>query len=276
MSPFEELQRNLRTRIVGRRIHAYEMVISTSDVVRELADRGAEEGTVVFAEEQTCGRGRLGRTWWSPRGRGIWMSVLLRPPVHRGTVPMTTIIGALATADAVRAVTRLPAMIRWPNDVLVGGRKVAGVLVEARTVSRTSSEGSQDRGHVGGDRELVLGIGIDVNVPQAEMPEDIAGFATSLSEAAGEDIDRLKLARTLLIELDRWYRIKLAQNIEAINQRWRELSATFGRTIVLEENGKRYEGTVIDVDARLGLALRLSSGNIRNFRGEHVTVITHG
>lgn len=261
--PFlEQVRRGLATRIVGREIHAYDLVTSTNDVVWELAGRGAEEGTVVFAEEQTRGRGRLGRTWWSPRGKGIWMSVLLRPPVREGVVPMTTIIGALATADAIRSAARLPAMIRWPNDVIIEEKKAAGVLVEARVGSA--------------GRELVLGIGIDVNAGAAEMPEEIAGLATSLSEAAGEEIDRPELARAVLQELDRWYQIKLDGDAEAVNRRWRELSATLGHRITLEERGRRYEGDVVDVDIRLGLALRLGRGGIRHFRGEHVSVIDHG
>ena len=258
----EQVRRSLTTRIVGRDIRAYDLVISTNDVVWELADRGAEEGTVVFAEEQTRGRGRLGRTWWSPRGKGIWMSVLLRPPVREGAVPMTTIIGALAVADAVRAQTRLPAMIRWPNDITIEDRKAAGILVEART------------GPAG--RELGLGIGLDVNAGECGMPDEIATLATSLSEAAGEEFDRAALARALLQALDRWYQVKLDGGVEAINQRWRELSASLGRKITLEEHGGRYEGDVIDVDIRFGLALRLERGTIRHFRGEHVSVLDHG
>lgn len=261
-SALKTLKSGLATRIVGREIHARDLVVSTNDVLWELAKHGSEEGTVVFAEEQTAGRGRFGRNWWSPRGKGIWMSVLLRPPTREGTVPMTTIIGALATAEAVRSTTLLSAMIRWPNDILVEGRKVAGVLVEART------------GRNG--RELVLGIGIDVNARQAEMPDDIADLAISLSEATGEPVDEPGLAKVLLHELDRWYQVKLSGDIEAINRRWRELSATLDRRIVLDEHGRRYEGNVIDVDARLGLALRLDRGGIRHFRGEHVTVIRHG
>jgi len=260
-SAVKALKDGLATRIVGREIHARGLVASTNDVLWELADRGAEEGTVVFAEEQTAGRGRLGRSWWSPRGKGIWMSVLLRPPASDGTVPMTTIVGALATAEAVRSTTRLPAMIRWPNDILVEGKKAAGVLVEART------------GRNG--RELVLGIGVDVNAMQAEMPDDIADLAVSLSEAAGEPVDEPGLAKALLGELDRWYQVKLGGDIEAINRRWRELSATLDHRIVLEEHGRRYEGNVIDVDVRLGLALRLDRGGIRHFRGEHVSVVRH-
>jgi len=262
----DELRRGLRARVIGREVHVHDRVVSTNDVAWALADRGAGDGTVVFAEEQTGGRGRLGRGWWSPRGVGIWMSVLLRPPApagaeQEGAVPMTTIIGALAAAEAIRAVTGLPAMIRWPNDVLVDQKKVAGVLVEAR------------QGKAG--RELVLGIGVDVNAQQSEMPQDIAGLATSLSEAAGEDVDRLEVAKELLQELDRWYHVVLARDTEVINRRWRELSATLGREIELDEDGRRYTGTVIDVDVRVGLALRLDQGSIRHFRGEHVTVIRH-
>jgi BirA family transcriptional regulator, biotin operon repressor / biotin---[acetyl-CoA-carboxylase] ligase len=256
-----ELQSGLGTRIIGREIHVYDLVISTNDVAWELAGRGARDGTVVLAEEQTQGRGRLGRTWWSPRGRGIWMSVLLHPPTPEGAVPMVTIVGALATADAIRETTRLPAMIRWPNDIMIEGRKAAGILVESHR---------GPRGH-----EVVLGIGLDVDAAGAEMPEDIADLATSLSEALGERVDRVALARQLLTDLDRWYQVKLDRDIGRINQHWRELSATLGHRIVLEENGRRYEGEVADLDVVDGLALRLGRGNIRHFRGEHVSVIEH-
>jgi len=248
------LARGLGTRLVGRDLRVFDLVVSTNDVAWELAAQGVEEGTVVLAEGQTAGRGRLGRNWWSPRGAGLWLSVLLRPPARKGGVPMTTIIGALATADAIRTETRLPAKIRWPNDVLVEGRKVAGVLVEAR------------------GRELVLGIGIDVNVAAADVPGEFAAVATSLSEATGGPVDRLGLARRLLRELDRWYRVKLDGDTGAINDRWRELSAVLGEHLALDERGRRYQGTVIDVDVRFGIALRLDTGGIRHFRGEHVSL----
>ena len=152
-------------------------------------------------------------------------------------------------------------MIRWPNDVIVEAKKIAGVLVEARYGPR--------------GRELVLGIGLDVNAAAPEMPEEIAGLATSLSEAAGEEFDRVGVAQALLLALDRWYQIKLDGDADAINRRWRELSATLGRRIVLEEHGRRYEGNVIDVDIRHGLALRLDRGTIRHFRGEQVSLVGH-
>ena len=255
----DDLRRGLHTRVVGRRVRVFQRVTSTNDVIGDLARQGEPEGTVVLAETQTEGRGRRGRGWWSPPGKGVWMSVLLSPPVRRGSVPVTTIIGGLAVSDAIRASTGLPALIRWPNDVVIGGRKVAGVLVEAHQRP--------------GGRDLLLGIGIDVNAGQDELPPEIADIATSLSEAAGEPIDRVELVRTLLGELDRWYRIKLDRDIDTINEQWRERSATLGRRIVLEEHGRLFEGTVADVDVRFGIALRMSRGNIRHFRGEHISLI---
>jgi BirA family biotin operon repressor/biotin-[acetyl-CoA-carboxylase] ligase len=254
------LKDGLHTRLVGRDIHVYDRVISTNDVLWELAARGAEEGTVVFADEQTAGRGRLGRTWWSPPGVGIWMSVLLKSGSPGGAVPTMTLAGALAVADAVRAETGLDAMIRWPNDVLVAGRKVAGVIVEARA----------GRSHT----DLVLGMGVDVNAAPEDLPPELAGRATSLSAAAGRPVDRLRLARRLLTELDRWEQLELEGETGAIRRRWRELSATLGGRTCVEERGRRYSGTVIDLDAELGLVLRLDRGGIRHFRGEHVGLVT--
>lgn len=250
----------LRTRIVGRTIHFLDTVPSTNDAAWDRAKAGDDEGTVVFAEEQTRGRGRLGRTWWSPRGKGLWLSVLLRPADREGAVPATTIIGALAAAEAIRAETRLRALIRWPNDILVDDLKVGGILVEARA----------------GRRELVLGIGIDVGSWQgSRVPKDVAVVATNLSDAADTPVDRAAFARALLRRLDRWHAVQLDRDYESINQKWKELSATLGRQITLEENGRTFEGTVIDVDVRFGLAMRLPRGAIRQFRAEHLTILRH-
>ena len=253
--------RPLRTRIVGRAVHFLDSVPSTNDAAWDRVKAGDDEGTVIFAEEQTRGRGRLGRTWWSPRGKGLWMSILLRPPHREGAVPATTIIAALAVAEAIRSETRLRALIRWPNDILIDDKKVGGILVEARA----------------GRREVVLGIGIDVESQATgpRIPKEVAAIATSLADAAGDDIDRAHFARTVLRKLDRWYRVQLNRDFDAINQKWKELSATMGRQIALEEDGHTYEGTVIDVDVRFGLALRLRRGSIRQFRGEHVTILRH-
>jgi BirA family biotin operon repressor/biotin-[acetyl-CoA-carboxylase] ligase len=257
----EAIRSGLRARQIGRDIIVRQWVTSTNDIAWELADAGADEGLVVFAEEQTAGRGRLGRSWWSPRGGGLWMSVLLRPSGWDGTVPIVTIIGALAVADAVRERTDLPAMIRWPNDVLVDDRKIAGVLVEARQTTA--------------GRALVAGIGIDVGLAQAELPPELVKLAVSIAAALGKPVNRVAIARAVLESLDRWYRVALDGDLDAVNGRWRELSVTLGRTVTLEEHGRRYRGTVIDVDVRLGLALRLDRGAVRHFRGEHVSLVAH-
>jgi BirA family biotin operon repressor/biotin-[acetyl-CoA-carboxylase] ligase len=252
------IRKGLRSRLIGREVIVRQAVPSTNDIALELAEAGADEGLAVFAEEQTAGRGRLGRTWWSPRGGGLWLSILLRPRSDGG-VPIVTIVGALGVADAIRSETGLPAMIRWPNDVLVDGRKVSGVLVEARQRA--------------GGPALVLGIGLDVGVARAAMPPELANVAVSLSDALGRPVDRVAMARSLLAALDRWYRIALDGDLAAINDRWRELSATLGETITLCEHARTYHGTVIDVDVRLGLALRLDRGAVRHFRGEHVSLV---
>ena len=261
----EILRKNLRTRIIGRELFVFPLVTSTNDVIWEFADRGMPEGTVVFAEEQTSGRGRMGRNWWSARGKGIWMSALLHPPKRKnafGTISATTIVGAIATAEAISAVTKLKALIRWPNDIFMHDKKLGGVLVEERVRA--------------GAREVVLGIGINANAATDDMPAEIRKLATSLSAETGGAVDRAALARALLRALDRWYLAKLDGDYESINARWQELSSTLGRRIVIEERGRRYEGTVIDHDIRHGLALRLNSGPIRHFRSEHVSVIEHG
>src|SRR5208283_4121751 len=156
-----------KTKIIGRDIQFFEQTTSTNDVIEKLARDGVKEGVVVFAESQTRGRGRLGRKWISPAHKGLWFSILLRPELRPQETTQLTVASATALRRAIQSETGLKPEIKWPNDILVGGKKVAGILTEL------SAE--LDRVH-----HITLGIGVDVNVTAAELPAEIRPIATSL------------------------------------------------------------------------------------------------
>ena len=253
----DELTYGLDTAVIGRNIVVLERVSSTNDAAWELAGNGAADGLVVLAEEQTHGRGRMGRSWFSPRG-GLWMSIVLIPgqPAERATA--ITMAASVAVARAIRTFPGCDASIRWPNDILIDGRKVAGVMVE--TGSSRSLHGT-----------FILGIGVDVNC--TEFPREIEPLATALAVHAGGKIRPADLARLIIRFLDELYSQIVRGEHAAIGDEWLALSSTVGQRITIMRNGRTYRGEVVDMDPVAGLMVRLDSGFVRAFKGEHVTVV---
>lgn len=196
---------------IGRNIVHYFRTESTNAVALKLAADGAEHGTVVVAEEQTAGRGRLGRTWFSEKSTGIYISIILRPPLAPAAAPVLTLMAGLAGQRAISSVTGLAVDIRWPNDLLVNGKKVCGILTEM------SAE--VDRLHA-----VVLGVGMNVN--HSQMPADLEEIATSLRMEAHRGISRVQVLVALLREIERYYQLLLKSGNKAITERW-EAGSTF-------------------------------------------------
>jgi BirA family biotin operon repressor/biotin-[acetyl-CoA-carboxylase] ligase len=252
-----EIQDGLCTRFMGRIIHSYEELPSTQGVARDLALGGCPEGTVVLAERQTEGRGRIGRPW-SSLPQGVAMSVVLRPETEPEKASVFPLLAGVAVAESVSSVTGLRARLKWPNDVLVQGRKAAGILAEL------SAE--LDR-----INHLVLGIGINVNARAWQMPSDMAAEATSLRAESGTHVSRIDLVRVILTELERYYDILLRRGFEPVRQAWKTLGATLGARVLVERGGKELEGTALDIDrqgalileARDGTRVRVTAGDIR-------------
>jgi len=245
---------NLGTRVIGRHTRWHETLPSTNELAMRLAEIQVPEGTVVVAEEQTAGRGRFGRAWASPRG-GIWFSVILRPRLPVAQLPLVGLVAGAAVARAVRTSTRLPARLKWPNDVLVEGRKVAGILAEAGPRAEW----------------LVLGIGINANVPLAELPQDYP--ATSLTERAGAPVDRGQLAREVLRELDRAYdELQEPGGSVGALRKWREMADTLGRTVRVDGAADSFEGLAVDVDDAGALLVRLADGRVERVVAGEVTL----
>src|SRR5277367_732099 len=183
------LARLCKTKVIGRDIRVFEQTTSTNDVVEKLARDGVKEGVVVFAESQPKGRGRLGRKWISPAHKGLWLSVLLRPALRPQVATQLTVASATALRRAIRNETGLKPEIKWPNDILIGGKKVAGILTElSAEVDRV--------------KHIILGIGVDVNLVAGEFPPELRKTVTSLKIETGETVDRAELAVAILRGLD--------------------------------------------------------------------------
>jgi BirA family biotin operon repressor/biotin-[acetyl-CoA-carboxylase] ligase len=253
-----EIQRDLRTKIIGRQARVLERVTSTNDAAWQEALAGAPEGTVIFAEEQTAGRGRMGRPWFSPPRSGLLFSVVLRPELDVRQSNLLTVVSAVAVAEALQEHPGLHARIRWPNDITVRDRKVAGILVEGRSLATGSA--------------FVLGIGVNVRVRPREFPPEIRETATSLAAETGTPPERNDLARGLLASLDRWYGNLRLGEYGHIARRWRRLSSTLGERVTLLESGREFRGRVLDLSLEDGLIVRLDEGVTRIFPPSTVTL----
>lgn len=235
----EHVQRNLGTRYVGRRVHWFEQVTSTNDVARSLAEQGAPEGTVVLARTQTEGRGRLGRRWVSPPG-GLWLSVVLRPLAAPHELPRLALAVGVACSRAAERACGLSLGLRWPNDLVVEGRKVGGILVESGPEVRW----------------VVVGVGINVAVAADQLPEG----ATSLEETVRGPVDRAALLQALLSELEIAYELFRGGDWATLLDWWRRRSTTLGRRVRVYLPSGVYEGVAEDVDEDGALVLRLPDG----------------
>lgn len=252
------VREGLYTHVVGRRILYYPELGSTMDEAARLATQHADEGTVVIAEVQTAGRGRQGRSWVSRPGN-LLLSVLFRPDISQ--LPYVSVIGGLAAARAVRKVAGLDTRIKWPNDLMLDGNKVAGILAESAIEGESVCY-------------AVLGIGINV----AHYPDDdeqIAGIATSVDSAAGKAVSRESLLRQLLMELDDLYRRLPKPGNDGSDgpvAEWSMLLETTGRRVTATFHDERFEGEAVGVDETGNLLLRLHSGEVKTLTAGDVTL----
>jgi len=245
-------------RLCGPLVHR-DSIDSTNLLAASLAREGAGEGTIVVAEQQTAGRGRLGRSWVSPARVNFYGSVVLRPAIPPLEVPRLTLVAGIAVAEAIRATTPLAAAIKWPNDVLLDGRKVAGVLTEL--------EAEADR-----VRFVIVGIGVNLNATREHFPPELRDKATSLALAGGAPVDRAAFAAALLAALDDAYASFLAGGFAALRQRYEALHCLTGRRV--EVDGKPpIVGTVRGVDDDGALLVDGAGGVQRVVSGE-VTLTT--
>jgi BirA family biotin operon repressor/biotin-[acetyl-CoA-carboxylase] ligase len=243
----------LATRFIGQEVTCYPSLPSTNDVARRKARQGAKEGTVIVAEEQTAGRGRIKRRWLSPRG-SIALSIILYPPL--AYLPSLIMVASLAVARSIEQVTNLKAQIKWPNDVLLNDKKICGILVES---------------DVRGNKVdyAVIGIGINVNLKLSDFPR-IAPLATSLSREMGSDVPRLKIIRGLLAEAEKLY-LALPDG-DSVFKQWRDRLVTLGKEVQVSSGEAVHKGIAESVAADGSLLLRRPDGSLLKIVAGDVTL----
>jgi BirA family biotin operon repressor/biotin-[acetyl-CoA-carboxylase] ligase len=243
-----------RLGIFGEQIVWYADAASTNDLAATMAERGVAEGRVVVANAQSAGRGRQGRTWVSPPGAGLYLSAVLRP--HQRALPLVTLAAGVAVVEGIQAATGLAADVKWPNDVYVHGRKVAGILAEA-----SSSNAA------GAIQHVIVGAGI--NVLPALYPPEIAGCATSLEAELGRPVDRGLLLAEYLCSLAARYDDLQSGRGTAVVGAWRTRAASMlGRRVQWEGAGATHDGVALDIDDTGALVVRTAAGPVRVTAGE--------
>jgi BirA family biotin operon repressor/biotin-[acetyl-CoA-carboxylase] ligase len=262
----EEVRKVFRGEIIGRDIIFLDSTTSTNDTAMEIGlQRKDPEGIVVVTDAQSSGRGRLGRSWISPPGVNLYFTVLLRPSLQVKKTPLIVLMAAVAVVSAIRKHTGLKAEIKWPNDILIKGRKTGGVLLEMRS----------DSGNMG---LIALGIGVNVNLSLDMLPEELRERATSLKREKKSDVDRIGLLGSMLAELDRCYKIFLSGDKTVIFNEWLRLDSTIGKRVTVEgvpaslSTYDSISGIAEGIDDSGRLLVRLSSGGLQRVSAGDVTI----
>lgn len=259
-----EIDAAIETKFIGRNVVWRTVLPSTNDLAKKLAADGAADGTVVIAEEQAAGRGRLSRAWYSPRSKGLWFSLILRPDFFLPSdAPKCTLLAAAAVIRAMKKAD-LHAGIKWPNDILYENKKLVGILTEMSA-------------QMDGIDYIVVGIGINVNIGEAEFPAEVEKIATSLSIMKGEKISRIKFFADVLREFENLYLSVKENGFAPILAEWKKYSVTLGSDVEVIGVNERFFGRAEDIDETGALLVKTDSGlkkvlagdvSIRNRRQE--------
>ena len=257
----EEIAAQLKTVVIGRQLICRDETGSTNADAFRLAEEGAPEGTVVLADTQMSGKGRRGRSWSSPPGVNLYCSVVLTPGVKPHEAPQLTFLSAVAVARAVEITTGLRPEIKWPNDVLIAGRKVAGLLNEM------SAE-------TDGINFVILGIGVNLNMAMAQFPSDLRQPGTSLFLETGQRVNRVRFAVTMLNELDRLYADFTRHGFGPVRDEWQVRCNANGRELVVSDAGQEVvRGMFSGIDGDGALLVRLPDGRVERILSGDVRVI---
>ncbi len=249
----EELRAARRDKWIGREILFLPEVDSTNRRAREQCLRGAKEGAVVLAESQSAGKGRLGRQWQSPAGANLYASIILRPSISAAIAPQIPLLAGVAGANALARATGLDARLKWPNDIFVHGKKVAGIL------SEMEAEGLRTR-------FIILGVGVNVNWRKEDIPPDLRETATSLRAEAGREFLRAEVAAEFFEELEREYGLFLKEGFSSrLREEWNRLSWVNQKWATITVMEKKFEGQVLGLDTDGALLLRDAEGRTQRF-----------
>jgi BirA family biotin operon repressor/biotin-[acetyl-CoA-carboxylase] ligase len=246
----------LKTVRIGKDVLVYASTSSTNDAAWHYAANKKNDGLAVFAEEQSAGRGRGSNKWVSPKGQSVLCSILLLNETSKPE--MLTLAAAVAVAEAIGYCGSKQAQIKWPNDILIGGKKIAGILIESKRSK--------------GRFNYVIGIGINCHQKKDSFPSDLRQTATSIDIESKTTCDRISLAKRLLVSLDEWL-VEVKKDSRAVLDRWYQLGTQLGRRVTLQYNRRNFTGRILGIDPSEGLIVQLERGGIRMFPASHTTMI---
>lgn len=241
-----ELEPILQTKVIGRKIQYFAKLASTNRTAYEEAEKDAPEGTVIIANEQTEGRGRRGKSWYSPAGKNIYTSILLRPRLDPSKAPQLTLVAGVAAAEAIKKSVHIDVGLKWPNDLWFQGKKLGGILTEL------SSELDEIN-------FVILGIGIDVNT--LRFPKELRKVATSLQRITGKRVSRIETLKSLYEALDKWYSLYLKEGFEPIRRAWEQRSVLKQTPVTIDFLDRSVEGIAIGLDDSGGLRIQKRDGH---------------
>lgn len=245
-----ELKSILKTKRIGKKIHYFPVIDSTNSKAYQLALQGASEGEVVISESQESGKGRLGRKWFSPPYLNLYISIILRPNILPNKASMITLLSAVATAEAIKNYLNISPTIKWPNDILINGKKVAGVLNEINS--------EMDQIHF-----IILGIGVNINIDKDTFPVDLRKSATSLRIETGKIISRKEFTCKLLEEIEIWYETFLEKGGQPIIESWKKWANIKGKNVKVSSFNEIIHGKAIDIDSEGALIIESENGELK-------------
>ena len=259
----EEIAARLKTEWLGHNINYKTSTVSTNELCKQMAMQEAADGTVCLAEEQTGGKGRLSRGWFSPKGKGLWFSILLKPSFLPQEASKCTLLAAVAVVQAINSFAGVNATIKWPNDILLDGKKLVGILTEM----------SAEFGHI---NYIVVGIGINVSVEPEDVPAEFRASAISLAAVAKENISRVELLARVLENFEQLYEEVLQQGFAPVFKLWRQHTSTLGKEVKVVAPTETYIGKAIDIDEEGLLIVEKADGTREKVLAGDVSIRSTG
>ena len=256
-----EIKWKLKTKVLGKEVISYKKVDSTNDVAYELAEKGVKEGTCILAEEQAKGKGRHGRNWVSPSEGGIYMSCVLRPRITPNEIPRITLLAAVAVAQGIREAASLEALIKWPNDIMINGKKLCGILTEMK-----AQQDSVDF--------VVVGIGINVSTHIRHLPKGASSIKEELQRRGVKlEVSRIELTKKILEKLDEYYILLNKKGFDPIIDLWKDMTAMLGSRVKVTLQNRSFGAQAHDIDPDGALVVRLDSGVLEKISSGDVVII---
>lgn len=254
-----KIDQHLTTKRFGRNIHYLQTCPTTQPIAHQLAQAGEPDGSIVICEEQTAGKGRLARAWTSTQGKGIWMSVIIRPEIPPTKAPQLTLVAAVAVTRAIEDIADVRAEIKWPNDLLINGKKCTGILTELQA--------DIDRVHA-----IILGIGVNVNQQLSDFPEDIQSIATSIQMVTGKPVDRAELVARILYHLEIYTDLYVQHGFEPLKILWESYSCTLGKRIKAIMIHQTIEGVALGITNEGILQVKTDDGEIHGIYSADIEI----